>query len=392
MRKLTETEVLERECLAFMSKHLFVQKKQLDTVAIAAKRVESIETYGANYDKEAIALKVIFDLLKQDGRLMCHKSFEKALADFSVYKAGTPHLALGLQLKTTGVFWKQSQTGNEYFSFRETDGYAGLLMIFVAVHTDPPRVWLANGADITSKGIQIAVRPKRDMKSDRLQEILLEDVGDKIFDTHQLACNGSPHFTLRHYSEHEQPHDKNALAEYNAFKHLQSRLPVIFVDPPVEHMAYDYFVNDKKWQLKLARYCKKRDRYYVNCVKNGGRILSKQTKVQYAIGDFAFLCIQLPQDTYDCCYIVPEEVLQEHGLVGDHSKSDGWVSVYPHRQLTSTKNVHVEGRKSCYLYHSENLRIPQETFYIFISFGFKILVSKVYKQSCQSRYHKANMP
>lgn len=333
---------MERECMAFMRKHLFVKKKQLDTAAIATKRAESVATYGGSHDQEAKGLQMVLEVLRQNGQLICHKSFEKAMADFSVYRPESPHLALGLQLKTTGVFWKQAQTGNEYFSFRSTDGYAGLLMIFVAVHTNPARLWLADGADITSKGVQIAVRPKQDFKSDRLEEISLEEVAERIIDIYESASNGLSNYSLRHYLEHERPSDKNALAEYNAFKQLQQQLPVNFIHPPAEHMSFDFYVNDAKWQLKLARYKASADCYQVNCNKNAGMIDGKRSLVQYAFDDFHFLCIQLPGNL-SCCYILPRKVLRQLGLMGDATKSDGYVSVYPHRQVSCRKKVHSDG-------------------------------------------------
>lgn len=338
--KLDEHEVLERECFDFIRKYLFVKKKQLDTATIAFKRSLDITTSGDSNYKEAQGFRILSSALQTDARLICHKSFEKALADCSVYKSGCA--ALGIQLKTTGVFWTNSTTGLKYFSFRQTDGYSGLLMVFIAVHTTPPRIWLADGSEVVSKGVQIPVVCQR-RANKRITEVTFENIAGVIVKIYEDALANRNNYVLLDHTDYEKPTDRNALAEYNAFKRLQRDLPVEFEDPPSEHMAYDYMVFGTKWQLKLARYKKSYDCYHVNCCKNAGRIDRVQTKVQYAIDDFDYLCIQLPQDSEECCYVIPQAELHKRGLLGDSNKGDGYVKVYPHRQLTSTKKVHDGG-------------------------------------------------
>lgn len=284
------------------------------------------------------------DALSKDARLTVHKSFEKALADFCVYRPGAHDLALGIQLKTTGVFWTQAKTGNKYFSFCDTDGYSGLLIIFVALHTHPPRIWFAEGSQVHSKCVQIPVVSQRPRKTNRVKEVTFEELSGAIENTLESALRGKTTYVIRPHTDHEKPTEQNVLAEYKAFKFLQLQLPVNFIDPPTEHMAFDCLVETKKWQLKLARYSEPRDAYCVNCFKNAGRIQGKPTKVQYEVGDFDFVCIQLPEDTiHKCCYLIPQRELQNRGLLGDATKCNGNVSVYPHRLLVSTKKVHSEG-------------------------------------------------
>ena len=149
------------------------------------------------------------------------------------------------------------------------------------------------------------------MKSDRVREVELATVADAIYAIYVEAMSGSSNYVLRSPEDHEKPTTRTALAEYNAFKRLQRSLPVLFIDPPAEHMSYDYLVDGKRWQLKLARYYAKVDLYQVTCHKNAGRVGGKRTHRQYEVDDFDFLCIQLPENTVDCCYVIPQGVLAE---------------------------------------------------------------------------------
>ena len=306
----------------------------------AARRAANLARYGDNNKKEAQGLRLIFRAIEEDGRLVCHKSFEKALADCCVFTPDAP--ALGIQLKTTGVNWVQSQTGNEYYSFRETDGYAGLLIVFVAVHAQPPRIWLAEGTRVVSKGVKIPVEFRRGMKSDRVREVNLATVADAIYTIYMAALPGSGDYVLRSPIEHKKPTHKNGLAEYDAFKRLQRSLPILFIDPPAEHMSYDYSVDGKRWQLKLAVYDNKRDAYQVACNKNAGIVDGKRSCRQYEVDDFDFLCIQLPDNTVNCCYVIPQGILAKLGVVGKATKTGGNIRVYPHRRL-SWKLVNTDG-------------------------------------------------
>jgi hypothetical protein len=125
------------------------------TATVLDARAAAQATYGNSHEKEAAGLRLVFDALESDGSLVCHKSFEGAKADFCVYKPGS--LALGIQLKTTAVDYIYTRTNNGYFHFNHTSGYAGLLLILVALHTDPLRVWLANGVEVLCTTVHIPV-------------------------------------------------------------------------------------------------------------------------------------------------------------------------------------------------------------------------------------------
>jgi hypothetical protein len=255
----------------------------------ATARTANLAKHGDSHEKEAQGLQLMSRVFQADGRLEFHKSFEGARADFCVYRPGAQ--ALGVQLKTTGGNWVHGRTGKEYNQFRHTDGYAGLLIILVALHTQPQRVFLADGSRVVSKGIVIPTHVRREVKSDKLREVKLATVASEIHAIYMEAMSKPSNYVLRSPIDHEKPDEGSRLVEYNAFKRLQRSLPVLFVDPPNECMSYDYVVDGKKWKLKLAHYVNKKDTYNVNCHKEAGRVGGKRTRGQYEVDDFDFLCI-----------------------------------------------------------------------------------------------------
>jgi hypothetical protein len=313
----------------------------MDAAAIAVARAANLAKYGGNYRKEAQGLQLMSRALQKDGRLEFHKSFEGARADFCVYRPGAP--ALGVQLKTTGGNSVDGRTGYEYYQFRHTDGYAGLLMVFLPLRTQPERIFLADGSRVVSKSVAIPAKVRGEVRSDKFREVKLSTVASEIHAIYMDAMSGPSNYMLRSPIDHEKPTSQNALAEYNAFKRLERLLPVLFVDPPAEHMSYDYVVDGTKWQLKLAQYHKKDDVYRVICHKQAGRVDGKSTFRQYEVDDFDFLCIQLPVNTVDCCYLIPQGVLAERGVIGKSANSGGEVRVYPHRPVITRKLVHTAG-------------------------------------------------
>lgn len=82
----------------------------------------------------------------------------------------------------------------------------------------------------------------------------------------------------------------------------------------------------------------------MNCHKNAGNVGKKATYRQYEVDDFDFLCIQLPKNTIDCCYIIPQGVLIERGLMDNATKADGWVRIYPHRNVAIWKSGQTAGK------------------------------------------------
>ncbi|GAQ90392.1 hypothetical protein KFL_006340110 [Klebsormidium nitens] len=233
---------------------------EMDEAAVA--RFANLAKYGDNNEKEARGLQILSRAIQKDGRLEFHKSFEKARADCCVYMPGA--LALGIQLKTTGVTGVDGRNGTNFYSFKHTNGYTGLLLVFIAVHVQPPRIWLAEGSKLVSQCVQIPVtRVRYSINPDRLQEVDFANLASAIHKIYEEALTGSSNYVLRSPTEHEKPTAPTALAEYEAFKRLQRSLSVTFVDPPAEHMSYDYLVEGKRWQLKLARYDVKKDQYKV---------------------------------------------------------------------------------------------------------------------------------
>jgi hypothetical protein len=318
-----------------------VSKRHSQEMDAATARTANLAKHGDSHEKEAQGLQLMSRVFQADGRLEFHKSFEGARADFCVYRPGAQ--ALGVQLKTTGGNWVHGRTGKEYNQFRHTDGYAGLLIVFVALHTQPQRIFLADGSRVVSKSVTIPATFRREVRSDKLREVEVATVAGEIYTIYMEAMAGPSNYMLRSPVDHEKPEDGSRLVEYNAFKRLQRSLPVLFIDPPAEHMSHDYVVDGKKWQLKLAQYNKKDNTYRVTCQKSAGRVDGKLTKRQYEVDDFDFLCIQLPVNTTDCCYIIPQGVLAERGVIGKSANSSGAVRIYPHRPVTAWNSVLTAG-------------------------------------------------
>ena len=180
----------------------------MDASVIAVVRAANVARNGDNHKKEALGLQLISRAIEQDGRLVCLKSFEGARADFCVYpkdKPGAP--ALGVQLKTTGVNMVQRQT----VQFGATDGYVGLLMVFMALHVEPRRIWLADGSRVVSKSIAIPVDFPKGVRSDRLKEVDLATVAGAIYTIYLEAMSGSSNYVLRSPEDHEKPNEGSRL-------------------------------------------------------------------------------------------------------------------------------------------------------------------------------------
>jgi hypothetical protein len=171
----------------------------------------------------------------------------------------------------------------------------------------------------------------------------MTNLAQAIATVYDEALLGGSNYVLRPHMEHEKPTTQSRVAEYMAFKRLQQHLPVTFVDPPAEHMVFDYIVNAKKWQLKLARCMQRSDGWRVSCHKKAGRVNGRLTEVQYSVNDFDYLCVQLPESAPHCIYVFPQQELAKRGVIGDASKVGGNVLVYPGRTVMSQKNNHIKG-------------------------------------------------
>jgi hypothetical protein len=185
---------------------------QMDA-ASAVARAANLAKYGDSNKKEARGMQLLSCAIREDGRLEYHKSFEGARADCCVYRPGAP--ALGIQLKTTGVTEAQTPTGNEYYRFRQTDGYSGLLIVFVALHVQPSRIWIADGSRVVSTNVAIPAKFRRGMRSDRVLEVDLATVADAIYTIYVATLSGSSNYVLRSPTDHEKPTARTTLSGYS---------------------------------------------------------------------------------------------------------------------------------------------------------------------------------
>ena len=281
--------------------------------------------------KEAVGFRLLKKELTRDNRLIVHKSFQGARADFCVHFPGHEHSSLGIQLKTTGSDTIQHK--NVYYQFMDMQGYDGLLVICITVHLEHPRIWMFSGSSLTQRKIHIPAVAKLKPKTDwPAHETCLADITDKLT---QLLSGGETPYTFANTVFFEQPEDNSRGVEYRAFQTLRQLLPLVFTPPEVEHCVWNYMVEERKWQLKLAQYRPKDKCFRVDLRKCNGRVNKKRVSCQYSRTDFDFLCVQLPSDHFSLstsmCYIVPVKTLADRGLVGMENKSTGSLSLYANR-------------------------------------------------------------
>ena len=297
-------------------------------------REQGLALSGQNNHKEAKGLALVKDILKTDGRLCFRKSAESARADFCVWLPGQEDHALGVQLKTAHAVNTNCNCPQfKYVQFAHTDGYAGLLILCVAF-IEPARFWIFVGSDVTSKALHVPLvdttrKRKRDWGAAEVQR---EGLAQLLLD----SLEPHPELILHSVSVHVKPTHPERVIEYEAHEWLCRHMQAEFIEPEVEHRPYDYVVNGERWQMKVAGYEKRRDRFTVSLKKSAGRTSGKHAWCQYDAGDFDRLCILLPvgdahlQEVSARIYLIPMQMLISRSLIG-REKSSAAVFLYPHR-------------------------------------------------------------
>ena len=276
------------------------------------------------HEKEARALRQIKLAVREDGRLCFRKSAEGARLDFGVHLPGDEEHALGVQLKTSSI----KEYAAPYYLFNKTNGYDGAALVCMSVDPSAPRVWVMAGSSVTMRSLSIAVTPVR--KNSRRSFTPVE-IDLALLPQHLLLvlCGNSPEYKRGPITAIESPTSPSRLKEYLAFKLLQQRLPLLFIEPEVEARHYDYLVDGCKWQLKSALARVEQQCYHVVLGKSGGWRNGQRCKRQYGAQDFDFLCIQLPENI-PTAYLIPMTILTTRGLAGG-SKGAANILVYPLR-------------------------------------------------------------
>ena len=287
-------------------------------------REENFALFGENNAKEAKGLDILCGALQKQGRLLFRRTAEGAHADFCVWPSGMEKRALGCQLKTTSG--SRLINGVPYYVFSKTRGYAGLLLVLVALTEPEPLLWLCNASDVASASIAIPVQQKN--RSRFTWGDSRTELGD--LSTVMVAQSRHPNITLQPVDILVKPKSPNHLKEYEAQQRLEAALPLEYVPSAIEGQAYDYLVDGDRWQMKLAYYNSKTD--YFSCAVHKH---SSGEKQQYAATDFDYLALQLPKHEVlggkNMLYLIPTKILKQRDLVGRCDISSSTVYMFPHR-------------------------------------------------------------
>ena len=306
-------------------------------------REENLALYSDTNAKEAKGVDLIRDVVEADGRLVFDQCAEGALADCLVHLPGAPGEALGIQLKTAHTI-RMSPHGLPQHGFTNTNKYAGLLLVLVSFIPDTPRVWAVPGSDVSAAGISIPIiQPWRACKwhwPDH--ELHMGQIVPRLLE----ALSGEVGIVKQPVEELLPPRSPTQLKEYRAFMYMAPLIPLQLVRPSYDHQHFDYLVSGKRWQLKLAHYKEKGDFFSVTIRTSVGNVDGKPKFRQYAVQDFDFLALQLPQthtvlsDVPARIYLFPSSMLAQRGLMGRNVASSS-VGVYPHRPGTHWAEAYV---------------------------------------------------
>ena len=276
-----------------------------------------------NNAMEADGFDLVCDIIKHDERLTVERCGEGTKADFVVHMADDRAHAIGVQLKTTAKPILYAKTCWRY-GFSDTDGYAGLLLLCIAMD-DTKRLWLMLGSDVgNTTSIKIPVKRQSERRIGWTDhEIHPMDLGDKL--VRFLTCPVDK-VAICHTSSFMRPTSEKGQAEYEAFQQLKVALPLDYQPARVEGSHYDCTVHGSKWQLKLAKKLnEKTNRYTATAQKSVGRLSGIKRKLQYSEEDFEWLLIQLPAAV---AYLIPMRILVARRLAGRTDCSNASIHIY----------------------------------------------------------------
>ena len=298
-------------------------------------RAENVAKHGCSHAKEAEGLHIAKTVIEKDGRMVFVKSAEGARADFCVHRPGDGAHAIGVQLKTTASIW--SNHGHDNYVFGKTAGYGGMLLLLISLH-GRPRCWVVPGDRVREAKIRVHLTaPKRRRRFNWEQsEVEVAALPDALLSAfEQGTC------TLRPVQDIVVPSSPSRRVEYLAFLWLKGKLPLAFIEPPVEHRPYDYTVDGARWQLKVVTYL--RGAFHVSIDRTIGRVDHKSRRGGYSADCFDFLCLQMPLSpppqavVSPRIYLIPMSVLLSRGIAGTEKR--GCISVPQHR----LKATHADG-------------------------------------------------
>lgn len=253
------------------------------------------------------------------------KCNEGTCADFAVkLSKNETDSWVPVQLKVTKQFSKQ-YSNNYTFNMGASNYYIPVILLCL----QDKRTWIMDGAGI--QGLQsIRIGSKRSKYS-----------ANEVLHIVEFFANKWDGFEKHTFESINIPISKNQQREQVYRRLREQYLSYIdFVYPECEGLVYDFMINGKKVQEKVASYQIKRqkrcDSSYV--VKLSRSTTAKKTR-QYEYGENDFYWINLPNCT--TFFVIPEEVMLQYGKIsnkGECNPKTSMLAVYPTKREKSKTN------------------------------------------------------
>jgi hypothetical protein len=227
------------------------------------------------------------------------KAFDGCLADIIIKPASVEKDEwIGIQAKTCSQ-------GKKDYGFHVEQNYENLLILCLC--WENKKMWLIPYSDVCNQ-IKISIGIKKS-KYEKY-EITPDDIEDKINEYYYSSKKfyyKDLNTPLCEYQEREQEFYK-----YREYK-------IYFLDfeyNKIEGMVYDYMVNNKKVQEKVAGISNNSTTTYIfQLCKNNGRksIENKRNQICYEEGDNDLYWLNCSDKI--TFYVIPEKILIKHGKI-----------------------------------------------------------------------------
>ena len=271
------------------------------------RRARNLRIFGGNDLKETKAFSQVMARFKESAT---SSNFEivrvssSSRVDAMFLKNGSPK-GLPIQLKSTSSRGDRGQ----YHNFKKLRGYAGMLLLLVALDHDI--IWAMAGSQVHQDSIWLTLNtPKEYTLRVNSLASLLEDCFYKSSEyLHVTLEDARLQCGAEHVVEEQARRQKQAVLSQAGFW-LQPCAHGGVVDSTLCGHGYAYDVQEKATRQRRGR-----SDYVVNLRRSGGTVGYRA----YTSADFDLLIISLLDG--DCrlegLYLIPIKTLAEHGLVDE---------------------------------------------------------------------------
>jgi len=292
-------------------------------------RARNVEVYGAAHTTEARAWQQILRSLHAwatSGRFEVRRLREGTHADaiFRCRDPGYDDMWVGMQVKSTA-----RASANNTFTFNNTRGYDGLLLVCVALV--PGVIWVIPGDTVGVGYLTLKVG------NDMHDSFRCEDLGAALteawlncsrYPKRSAAAWGTPTSRLRRIEHDGQKHGHTWL----------SKCGFSLEQPVVENGHFDTVINGVIRAQEKTVTAPRHDcgTYCVSLTKHGGL----GTRIPYVGDEFDLLVVYLfSQWTFATVFIVPTYTLLRHGVVGAQRAG---LTLYPPQSQPNARRPRTE--------------------------------------------------